>query len=455
MRLLNKTPLKLRLTLLYVGLFSALFAALWLGLYTETQHTLLAETTANLRAQTRAALQNWETSPPRPLAALTQSLAERGLAAAVVDASGAVLASAGTPSNFAQAVTTACAAPPLTSPCTLTVGNERYIVVAQPLKTAGMAVLLTGRSLQSLDRVLARQRLGLVVGLAILITLGTALGLWLAGSMLKPLDEMTTTCNRIAAGDLSHRVNLPHRSDEIGRLAEAIDRMAARVEATLASQQRFIASAAHELRTPLAALQGSLDVLLRGALDEPPTARRLTQSMYREVTRLFRLCDQLLGLSRAHAAEAIHTQPVEIHTFLREFATQASFLAQERELTLQEGEPLTIEADPDALKRMLFNLVDNAVQHTFEGGKITIGWEQAGNGVKIFVADNGEGIAPQDLPHIFEPFYRGDRSRSRRRGGTGLGLAMVKALVEAHGGKITAASTPGQGARFTIWLPKG
>lgn len=454
MRRLSNMPLKVRLTLLYVGLFSALFVALWLGLYAETQHALLAETAASLEAQTHATVQKWEASPSRTFPALTQSLAAGGLAAAVVDASGVVLAAAGAPSGFARAAT-ACVAQPRTSPCTLALGNERYVVVARRLKATGAPVLLTGRSLQPLDRALAQQRLGLAAGLAFLLIAGTALGLWLAGSMLKPLDEMTTTCNRIAAGDLSQRVSLPRRGDEIGRLAEAIDRMAARVEATLASQQRFIASAAHELRTPLAALQGSLDVLLRGALDDPPAARRLTQSMYREVTRLFRLCDQLLGLSRAHAAEAIHTQRVELSTFLREFATQAGFLAQARELTLQEGEPVTLEADPDALKRILFNLVDNAVQHTAEGGRIVIGWRAAGKGVEIFVADDGEGISPDDLPHIFEPFYRGDRSRSRRRGGTGLGLAMVKALVEAHGGRVTAASTVGAGATFTLWLPQG
>ncbi len=453
MRLPNNISLKLKLTLRYVGLFSALFVALWAGLYATTRHTLLTEATDNLRSQTRAALQNWEASSSPTFAALTQSLAERGLAAAVVDTAGSALAAAGAPAGFAQAAK-ACVKPPSHASCILTVGNVRYVVIAQPLKSAGTPVLFTGRPLQYLDQVLAWQRLSLLVGLAALVISGTAAGLWLTDALLKPLDEMTATCNRIAAGDLGRRVNLSHRSDEIGQLATAIDRMAARVEATVASQQRFIASAAHELRTPLTAIQGALDILLRDALDDPPTARRLTQSMYREVTRLFRLCDQLLGLSRAHAAEAIHPQTIDLPAFLREFATQASFLAQARELALQEGEPTTLEADPDALKRILFNLVDNAVQHTPEGGKITIGWKKTSQGVQIWVSDNGEGIAPKDLPHIFEPFYRGDRSRSRRRGGTGLGLAMVKGLVEAHGGKITASSTPGQGATFTIWLPK-
>ena len=302
--------------------------------------------------------------------------------------------------------------------------------------------------------VLRRERIAFAVDFVVLEVLGTLAGFAVISAALKPLDALAATAERIAAGDLAQRENLPTGRDEIGRAAAAVAKLAASTEASLAAQRRFIAAAAHELRTPLAALQGAMDVLLRGALDDPPTAHRLTQSMYREVTRLFRLCDQLLGLSRAQTAEAIRKQPLELAPFFREFLAQARFLAQERELTLQEGAPLTIQADPDALKRILFNLVDNAVQHTAAGGKIALGWSETEGGVEIFVADDGEGIAPDDLPHIFEPFYRGERARSRRRGGAGLGLAMVKALVEAHGGKITAASTLGEGTKFTLWLPK-
>jgi len=124
-----------------------------------------------------------------------------------------------------------------------------------------------------------------------------------------------------------------------------------------------------------------------------------------------------------------------------------------REVILEAGPPITVSADPDALKEMLFNLVDNAVQHTEREGTITLGWRSSPGEVEMWVADNGEGIAPDDLPHIFEPFYRGDRSRSRRRGGTGLGLTLARALIEAHGGRIKVDSWVGKGTRFTITLP--
>jgi len=120
---------------------------------------------------------------------------------------------------------------------------------------------------------------------------------------------------------------------------------------------------------------------------------------------------------------------------------------------LEAGSPVTLLADSDALKEVLFNLVDNAAQHTDPGGIITLGWRVLADAVEMWVADNGEGINPDDLPRIFEPFYRGDSSRSRRRGGTGLGLALVQALVKAHGGHIAVKSQVGRGTRFTVTLP--
>ena len=477
MRLLRDLSLKARLTLLYVGLFSALLMVLAAGFYLETRHFLIAETASDLQAQIETAVGRRHGGMPLPppppappgapsgrpspsvasqgdLASLVRAVVERGDSAVVLDASGKALASAGEGAGLAKAwePCTPKLVPNRATTCLVRLSGERYLVGAMPLGDGG-DVLLVGRSLRPVEQVLLRQQLMLGVGVALLLLFGTLLGFWLTSSALAPLDDMVETCNRIAAGDLSQRVNLPRRNDEIGRLAAAFDHMVDRVEATMEAQQRFVASAAHELRTPLAALQGSMDVLLRDALDDPPTARRLVQGMYREITRLFRLCDQLLGLSRAHLAESVHRRPVDLSSFFHEFMMQAGFLAQERHLSLQEGDPVTIPVDPDALKRILFNLVDNAVQHTAEGGEIVVGWRESPGGVEIFVKDNGEGIRPEDLPHVFEPFYRGDRSRSRRWGGAGLGLALVKALVEAHGGRVGVSSTPGKGATFTIWLP--
>jgi signal transduction histidine kinase len=231
--------------------------------------------------------------------------------------------------------------------------------------------------------------------------------------------------------------------------------MFARLEAAFEAQRRFVANAAHELRTPLTAIRGSLEVLMRGAQDDPATAARLTQGMYREVVRLSRLSEQLLDLSRVGATTSVHKRPVAIAAFFDNFLSQARLLARDRTVTLEPGPAVTLLADPDALTEMLFNLVDNAVQHTDEGGVITLGWRTTPEAVQLWVADDGEGIPAADLPHIFEPFYRGDSSRSRRQGGSGLGLALVRALAQAHGGRVSVESQPGQGAKVTITLPRG
>ncbi len=481
MRKWNDLPLRVRLTLLYVGLFSALLLMLATVFYLDTRHFLISNLASRLSAQTESAVEQWQRSPAPPPApphapapppppgeqggipdadSLAESIASKGSSVLILDAQGRVVASDGENANQLPK-DSRCFSKALSSgqevTCITKVRGKRYLELESPLRRAPdgpvVGVAQVTASLHPVDKVLARQQLALGIGFGLLLLLGAALGLWITSSALKPLDDMVETCNRIAEGDLSQRVHLPQRKDEIGRLAEAFDRMADRVEATFEAQGRFIASAAHELRTPLAALQGSMEVLLRGALDDPSTAHRLTQSMYREVTRLFRLCDQLLDLSRVRAAEPIHRRSLDLGKFFGEFVAQARFLAQERNLSLVPGPSITIPADPDALKRVLFNLVDNSVQHTAEGGHIVVGWNSVPGGVEIFVEDDGEGIPPKDLPHVFEPFYRGDSSRSRRRGGTGLGLALSKALVEAHGGRISVSSEPGKATRFTIFLP--
>jgi signal transduction histidine kinase len=177
--------------------------------------------------------------------------------------------------------------------------------------------------------------------------------------------------------------------------------------------------------------------------------------MHREVLRLGRLAEQLLDMSRLEAPMAMNHQDIHLAKFFEEFSSQAGHLARDRSLAIEEGPPSTIlHADQDTFKQALFNLTDNAAQHTPPGGKINLGWSEENGSVEVWVADEGEGIPPDNIPHIFEPFYRGDRSRSRRRGGAGLGLALVKNIVESHGGKVHVESEEGKGSRFTIALPK-
>ncbi|MCD6520209.1 MAG: HAMP domain-containing protein [Anaerolineae bacterium] len=478
-QLWNNLPLRIRLTFFYVGLLGLLLGIFGGTLYWDTRHFLFQSTTTRIRAQAKPVIERRlfgaggsSSSSPQALEErlqqiaypLARDLTSRDTVALVLDKTGQVLADGRLlpeepypPVPSPQAVSRALAGENEVNYIT-TIQGERVLVLLIPLRQAPgspqvIGVVQLSTPLAPIEQILQRQRLLLALSITGTLLVGTILGLWLTTSALTGLTRMVQTCQRIAQGDLSQRVNLPHHRDEVGQLALAFDEMVARIEALFASQGRFVANAAHELRTPLTALQGSLEVLMRGAQDDPAATARLIQGMYREITRLTRLSQQLLDLTRLESASDIRKQPLELATFFDEFLQQAQLLGPERNISLQAGPPLTLLADADALRRVLFNLVDNAIQHTAPGGTISLGWRRQGDQVAIWVADDGEGIAPEDLPHIFEPFYRGDRSRSRRWGGTGLGLALAKALVEAHGGQIQVSSEPGRGALFTITLP--
>ncbi len=226
-----------------------------------------------------------------------------------------------------------------------------------------------------------------------------------------------------------------------------------RAEELLKIQRRFISDAAHELRTPLTAIHGSLEILMRGAWDDRESAFRLIQGIYRETTRLNRLTEQLLNLSRINSKEKLKTEKTDMGKFIEDFIETAKLIAGERRITFQGKHSLYANINRDSFKQILYNITDNAVQHTSENGTITFRCEEKDNAIYIHIADNGTGIPKESIPHIFEPFYRVEESRSRRKGGSGLGLAIAKSIVKAHGGDITVVSEPNRGTIFSISIP--
>ena len=478
-------PLRVKLTLLYTGVLALLVAVLSLLVYWDTQRFLVQNTALRIRAQAKPVIERWlyapepgasppvsaPAPPPSPadeqrLRTIARNLAvdltSRDTVAVIMDARGQVLAvgrrlpeEPEPPPPDEHQVARALAGENEVTYVT-TYEETPTLVLLIPLRErpAGshvLGVVQMSTPLTSVQDILKRQQmtLGLVGGLT--VVLGALLGLWLTTATLKPLAIITETCRRIAAGDLSQRVTMSDRNDEVGHLARAFNAMIDRLEHVFQAQRRFIANAAHELRTPLTAIQGSLEVLLRGAQDDPAAVSRLAQGMYREVTRMSRLAEQLLNLSRLETSLEVQRQPVHMNAFFASLANSARLLATEDTFILEEGPDVVLQTDPDMLTQVLFNLIANAVQHNDPGITIRVGWQVDGNTLRIWVEDNGVGISPEDAKHLFEPFYRGDRSRSRRRGGTGLGLALAKAMVEALGGRITVSSH--QGARFEIVFP--
>lgn len=287
---------------------------------------------------------------------------------------------------------------------------------------------------------------------ALLVTAGGVA--WLSRAALAPIDQVTRTAQGIVrAEDLQQRIPVPASQDELQRLTITINEMLGRMEALFTTQRRFVTDVSHELRTPLAAMQGNLEVLTRGACRSPELLQESLMDMRRENARLTRMVNDLLLLAQSEAGIQIRRGPVELDTLLLEVHRELRPLSANVQLRLGHLDQISVEGDRDRLKQALLNLGANAIQHTPSGGSVTLSLEQRNGFICLSVADTGVGIAAEDLPHIFERFYRADRSRSRHSGGAGLGLSIVKRIIDAHAGHVTVASEPGRGSTFAIWLP--
>jgi signal transduction histidine kinase len=231
--------------------------------------------------------------------------------------------------------------------------------------------------------------------------------------------------------------------------------MLARLEAAFRSQQSFVADASHELRTPLTILLGHADLALSDPEADPQQCRRALEVVSAETHRLSRVVARLLTLARADAGSlTVATEPVDLAELCEETLCRLQPLAETRRLTYAGAEPLLVLGDSDWLRQLLLNLVENALHHTTPQGTIRISASsRARDHVRVEVQDNGCGIPPEHLPHVFERFYRVDKARSRARGGAGLGLAIARWIVERHEGTITLNSQPGVGTTVVVTLP--
>ena len=302
----------------------------------------------------------------------------------------------------------------------------------------------------------AREVLVYIMAIATMVAvLLAAFGSWLAvGRALAPLDTITDATEQInRADDLARRIPYdgPKR-DEIGSLIEAFNQTLERLETLFTSQQRFLADVSHELRTPLTVIKGNVDLMRRmKSLDE----ESLT-SIDQEAGRLTRLVGGLLLLAQAESGSvSLNMSPVELDTLLLEVFQELKVLAGEKiELHLTEIDQIQVNGDRDRLKQVLLNLVGNAIQYTPQGGDVFLSLGIVAEQARLIIRDTGPGIPAEDLPHIFERFYRAEKSRTRgKTTGFGLGLSIAHWIVEKHGGRIEVDSKDGQGTTFCIWLP--
>lgn len=288
-----------------------------------------------------------------------------------------------------------------------------------------------------------------------MLLISTLGGFILARISLKPIDDLATSAREITASNLSNRLPEPKTNDEVARLTYTLNEMIARLEGSFNQIKQFTADVSHELRTPLAILTGELEVALRSD-KTPEEYQTLLISALEEVGRLSKVVRTLLDLSRAETGQvSIDHQVVNLSAMLDELSEDAMILAEERSISVGSMiEPaIFIDGDSVRLHQALLNILDNAIKYTPEGGDILMRLVQEGDRAILRLSDTGVGIAPEHLPHIFDRFYRADQARSQDIQGNGLGLSIVKWIIEAHEGTIRAESKQNKGTMITIVLP--
>ncbi len=321
-------------------------------------------------------------------------------------------------------------------------------------------VWLTARSMLINQHDLEVTYVLLVFGIAV----GIVFGVYAARVLTLRIRELHHAAQRIAGGDLSTRVDIRGR-DELADLSLTFNRMAAQLESS-ARQQReldklrrdLIAGASHDLRTPLTSMRVVIEALADGLVEDADSRQRYLASLHADIASLSKMIDELFELAQIDAGGLkLDRMPAALRDLISDVMMRLRPLAEAHHVQLDgdvapDVDPVTL--DVAKMERVLVNLINNALRHTPADGRVDVKADRVGNQARIQVCDTGTGIASVDLPYVFDRFYRGDQSRSRATGGAGLGLAIAKGIVEAHGGTIGVQSEPGRGTTFEILLPR-
>jgi heavy metal sensor kinase len=316
------------------------------------------------------------------------------------------------------------------------------------------AALVIARSTKQIDQALAGLVHTLIIAVPLALALAAGGGIFLARRALKPVDKIAQTAQEIEETDLSRRINV-NTKDELGRLAATLNAMIGRLEKAFQRQKQFTSDASHELRTPLAVIEAESTLALQ---KERPSGdyRQSLEIISQESRQMSSLINQLLTLARADAGkEQWNFTEVNLGKLVTNLNTDVEVLCQEKGLSFQLGQlqDLVVKGDEARLRELFMNLLDNAIRYTPAQGTVSTSIRREGQMAVVAIMDTGIGIPAEDIPFLFERFYRVDKARSRADGGSGLGLAICRHIAEAHGGKIEVQSQVGAGSTFSVWLP--
>ena len=345
---------------------------------------------------------------------------------------------------------------PTNKPWRQTVDGVPFLVLRQDMSVGGSTydvsiAVATG----VLQRALERGSLLLLFTAPLFLVVAACGGYWMSRRALEPVDRMTQAARNIGAQNLSNRLDVPPTRDELARLAGTLNQMLARLEAAFQRIAQFTADASHELRTPVAVLRTAAELALRKPRTEREYQDTLSQVL-REVDRISELIEKLLTLARADSGGAqVKMERTDLNAILSAAYDGTKWRALEKgvALSFNTGPPVWVQAEPTSMERLLLILLDNAVKYTPSGRDVRAGVSTENGFAIAEIQDSGIGISGEDIPHIFERFFRADRARSREFGGTGLGLAIGRWIAEAHGGEIRARSELGKGSVFQVRLP--
>jgi heavy metal sensor kinase len=335
----------------------------------------------------------------------------------------------------------------------VTINDKTVRVMTRPIHHGDQVVghIQVAASLEPVEQATGRLLSIMLVGAGVAFVISLLFGNWLARQALVPISKVTRAAENISVGgDLSRRIPYNGPEDERGHLISTFNHMLDRLEKLFNSQKRFVSDVSHELRTPLTSIIGNVELAQRFGFD--PTFMHVIES---ESQRMARIINDLLMLAQSDVGQLpLMKGVVHLDEMVRQIHLDVPSMSDRKvEIRLGPVEPLWVEADRERLRQLFYVLIDNAMTYTPEGGSLTISLRQVGNFAELKFADTGIGIPPEDLPHIFERFYRVDKARSREAGGTGLGLSIANWIVEAHGGTIQVKSKMGKGSIFAVYLP--